>query len=272
VVKIVRDDFVAFMSGTVHGNMSYNHSGAGRVLRNRLGFIHEKTELIKNSGEAAILRGFIPRFECGDQILTIKNGREKKFCGSGMVKVSNHIGDAVITNSPNIFLGGVFADCLPIILFDEAKKVISLIHASRQGTMLRITEKTIHKMVKAFGVRPHNITAYFLPCICSECYELEIDVDMQKIPIDLAVFIRPKETGKIHFELAEANRYQLQKNGIAQVVQIKDCTACSTNGTGKSKFFSYYRATYYQQLMARRSPIPFDRRSGNNLVVCRIVQ
>ena len=59
--------------------------------------------------------------------------------------------DALITNSPNTFLGILTADCLPIFIVDQKKKVIAAIHAGRQGTALHITAKVLKKMKEEFG-------------------------------------------------------------------------------------------------------------------------
>src|SRR4030042_619 len=54
--------------------------------------------------------------------------------------------DALITNSPNAFLGILTEDCLPIFVVDQKRKVIAAIHAGRQGTALHITAKVLKKM------------------------------------------------------------------------------------------------------------------------------
>ena len=59
--------------------------------------------------------------------------------------------DALITNSPNTFLGILTADCLPIFVVDQKKRVIAAIHAGRQGTALHITTKVLKKMKEEFG-------------------------------------------------------------------------------------------------------------------------
>ena len=59
--------------------------------------------------------------------------------------------DALITNSPDTFLGILTADCLPIFVADQKKKVIAAIHAGRQGTALGITAKALRKMEEEFG-------------------------------------------------------------------------------------------------------------------------
>jgi len=58
--------------------------------------------------------------------------------------------DALITNSPNTYLGILTADCLPIVI-DHKKKSIAAVHAGRQGTALDITTKVLKKMKEEFG-------------------------------------------------------------------------------------------------------------------------
>src|SRR4030067_2866421 len=59
--------------------------------------------------------------------------------------------DALITNSPNTYLGILTADCLPIFVVDQKRKVIAAVHAGRQGTALHITAKVIKKMEEGIG-------------------------------------------------------------------------------------------------------------------------
>jgi copper oxidase (laccase) domain-containing protein len=49
--------------------------------------------------------------------------------------------DALITDSLNIYLGIQTADCLPIFIVDQERKVIAAVHAGRQGTALHIAAK-----------------------------------------------------------------------------------------------------------------------------------
>src|SRR4030067_3263200 len=59
--------------------------------------------------------------------------------------------DALITNFQNTYLGIRTADCIPIFVVDQKKRVTAAIHAGRQGTALHITSKVLKKMEEEFG-------------------------------------------------------------------------------------------------------------------------
>ena len=59
-------------------------------------------------------------------------------------------GDAVITNIKKIAVGIFTADCVPVILVDEVRKVVAAIHSGWRGTFESITFKTIEKMKNEF--------------------------------------------------------------------------------------------------------------------------
>ncbi len=60
--------------------------------------------------------------------------------------------DAIITSLPNQFLGILTADCIPILIVDQKRKIIAAIHAGRQGTSLQITRKTLRRMKEKIGL------------------------------------------------------------------------------------------------------------------------
>ena len=88
--------------------------------------------------------------------------------------------DAVITDSPNRFLGIKTADCLPILVVDPVKKVIAAIHAGRQGTALQITGKVLKKMKIEFGCSPEDLWVALGPSIGPCCYEIDEKVFLQE--------------------------------------------------------------------------------------------
>ena len=100
-----------------------------------------------------------------DQILLLK--------GPVMTLPSPLEYDALITNSPNTFLGILTADCLPIFLVDQKRKVIAAIHAGRQGTALHITTRVLKKMEKEFGCSSKDLLITLGPSIGSCCYEID---------------------------------------------------------------------------------------------------
>ena len=59
--------------------------------------------------------------------------------------------DGLITNKENITLSTSSADCTSLLLYDPIKKVIGSIHSGWKGTLQRIGQKAVKKMIDVFG-------------------------------------------------------------------------------------------------------------------------
>jgi len=142
--------------------------------------------------------------------------------------------DALITNSPNSFLGILTADCLPIFVVDKKKKVIAAIHAGRQGTALGITAKALRKMGEEFGCRLEDLLIAIGPSIGPFCYEIDEKVFQQ----EWKPFSTSKGAGTWMVDLPQINIGQMKREGIEkeQISWINLCTHCHGD-----LFFSYRR-------------------------------
>lgn len=80
--------------------------------------------------------------------------------------------DAIITDLPDFALMVMVADCLPICLMDKKLGVIAVVHSGRNGTFLRILQKTISAMKLNFGCDVQNLEMFVGPHIKSCCYEV----------------------------------------------------------------------------------------------------
>jgi polyphenol oxidase len=140
--------------------------------------------------------------------------------------------DALITNSPNAFLGILTADCLPIFVVDQKRKVIAAIHAGRQGTALHITAKVLKKMEEEFGCSSKDLLIAMGPSIGSCCYE----IDERVFQPEWEPFSTSRGAGKWMVDLAQINIAQMKREGIKeeQISWINLCTHCHSD-----LFFSY---------------------------------
>jgi len=100
--------------------------------------------------------------------------------------------DALITNFTNIYLAILTADCLPILVVDQKRKVIAAIHAGRNGTALRITTKVLTKMKEEFGCSSRDLLITLGPSIGVCCYE----IDEKAFHPEWEPFSTSKGTGK----------------------------------------------------------------------------
>jgi YfiH family protein len=142
--------------------------------------------------------------------------------------------DALITNAPNAFLGILTADCLPIFVVDQKRKVIAAIHAGRHGTALHITAKVLKKMEEEFGCSSRDILITLGPSIGVCCYE----IDEKVFHPEWEPFSISKGAGKWVVDLAQINIAQMKREGIEeeQISWINLCTHCHGD-----LFFSYRR-------------------------------
>jgi YfiH family protein len=140
--------------------------------------------------------------------------------------------DALITNSPDTFLCILTADCLPIFVVDQKRKVIAAIHAGRQGTTLHITAKVLNKMEEKFGCSSKDFIVTLGPSIGPCCYE----IDEKVFHLEWEPYSTLKGVGKWMVDLAQVNITQMKGEGIKeeQISWINLCTHCHND-----LFFSY---------------------------------
>lgn len=121
--------------------------------------------------------------------------------------------DAIITDLKGVCIGVKTADCVPVILFDQKKKVIAAIHAGWRGTAQRITYLTVKRMISEFQSDPSDIIAGIGPSISPEVYEVGPEVWTQFDPI----YYRQDglvADDKRKLNLWKANQDQLSEAGI----------------------------------------------------------
>jgi purine-nucleoside/S-methyl-5'-thioadenosine phosphorylase / adenosine deaminase len=145
-------------------------------------------------------------------------------------------GDAAVTALSGVILGIQTADCVPILVADSQARAIAAIHAGWRGTAAGISETAVSRLAEKFGVDPKALTAAVGPHIGVCCYE--VGEEVVKAIGDDSLFERRPEWPKPHLNLAEANRRQLVRAGMAEAqIEISSlCTRCR-----EDLFFSYRR-------------------------------
>lgn len=84
--------------------------------------------------------------------------------------------DGLITDQPGLMLSAFFADCVPLFFVDPVRKAIGLSHSGWRGTVNRMGQATILAMNRAFGTEASDLICAIGPSICSDCYEVGMDV------------------------------------------------------------------------------------------------
>jgi len=145
--------------------------------------------------------------------------------------------DALVTNKSGICLCVQTADCVPVLLFDSKKNVISAVHAGWRGTVKKIAGVAVQKMVQSYGSSPINIIAAIGPSIGPEIYEVgnEVVKGVRKSFQNTGLLLQINSAGKFHFNLWEANRQILLESGL-QGKNIEILGECSF--TQNDRYFS----------------------------------
>jgi polyphenol oxidase len=174
-------------------------------------------------------------------------------------------GDALMTQMPGLLLAVQTADCVPVLLADQQRRVIAAIHAGWRGTLARIVAKTVGRMRMEFGCDACDIVAAIGPAIGACCYSVGSEV-VQKFaaqfpearrwfegPDDRLLHAEAPNPWKwlsmtpvghdqplatVQLDLIAANCWQLREAGIPEknISAAKLCTVCHPH-----LFFSYRR-------------------------------
>lgn len=84
--------------------------------------------------------------------------------------------DAVMTDQKGVCVGVSTADCIPVLLYDEAHQAVAAIHAGWRGTLARIVDKAIQEMAFAYKTEPKDLKAVIGPGISLENFEVGDEV------------------------------------------------------------------------------------------------
>jgi YfiH family protein len=139
--------------------------------------------------------------------------------------------DALVTDEPGVLLMLLFADCVPVLLWDDAQ--VAAAHAGWKGTSLWIAART----VAAMGSHPAGIQAVIGPAIGPCCYEVSDEVaEAVGATVPDVEVARRGPRGRPHVDLVEANRAQLVAAGLRpeSVAVAGVCTACNV-----ARYFSH---------------------------------
>ena len=151
-------------------------------------------------------------------------------CGA-LFKPNPHEADALITQTPGVALMVFTADCVPILLYDPAKRVAGAVHAGWRGTVADIAGITINRMVTEFDCSPKDIKTAIGPCISKCCFETNSDVvnALNNILKDKAIDCYINHGAKYLVDLKEANRILFENAGVTDINISDECTSCSND-------------------------------------------
>ena len=158
----------------------------------------------------------------------------KDNCGIGITRKKDiESVDALVTNEQGVTLVTYYADCTPLFFVDTKRKAIGLAHAGWRGTVGKIGQKVIDKMVENYGTDPKDVVCAIGPAISLCCYEVDKACadNFYALGLDDSKFVFPKEDGKFMIDLLETNRQILMSCGVKEEnITVSDlCTKCNSD-------------------------------------------
>ncbi len=126
------------------------------------------------------------------------------------------------------------ADCLPLLLCDEAGSVVAAVHAGWKGLAAGVVEAA----VLAMRVAPQSLMAWLGPAISQEAFEVGEEVRAAFVaaqPHAAAAFI-PGQQGKWFADIYALARLRMSALGIRKIYGGDRCTYRE-----QEQFFSYRR-------------------------------
>jgi hypothetical protein len=138
-------------------------------------------------------------------------------------------GDAAVTRTRNTVCAIKAADCMPVLLADEAGTVVGGAHAGWRGLSAGVIEAT----VGAMGTPRRSLIAWLGPAIGPRVYEVGDEVREAFAEKDA---FAPSRPGHWLLDLYEVARRRLRSMGVEKIYGGGLCTY-----SDPARFFSYRR-------------------------------
>jgi len=156
--------------------------------------------------------------------------------------------DASVTGRAGVACVVMIADCMPVLLCDDAGRAVGAAHAGWRGLAAGVVERTARRVAERAGVEPGALHAYLGPSIGPAAFEVGDDVrdaflndpgaaDAGRREAIAAAFVaRPHAPGKYLADLPALARVRLNAIGVHSIAGGDLCTV-----TLRERFYSYRR-------------------------------
>jgi len=123
-------------------------------------------------------------------------------------------GDAIVGLEPGVAVGVRVADCVPVLVADEASGGVAAIHAGWRGVVAGVVRAGVERLA------PGRPVAAIGPCIGACCFEVGLEVAEQ------VGFVVHRRGDKAYVDLRAAVRAQLEALGVERR-RIEDVAGCT---------------------------------------------
>jgi YfiH family protein len=127
--------------------------------------------------------------------------------------------DGLITDAVDLPLSLVFADCVPLLIYDPVHHALGAVHAGWRGTLNGAATALLWAMQAAYDSQPSQVHVCIGPSIGPQSYEVGAEVVAlaeARLPDTAAVLSHPNGVGSsAHLDLWLANLQLLVQAGVA---------------------------------------------------------
>jgi YfiH family protein len=148
--------------------------------------------------------------------------------------------DAMVTDQPNLLLGILTADCVPVLFHDPQANVIGAAHAGWKGVLAGVTDNVIMAMEK-LGADRDNIVCAIGPCIAQASYEVDAGFRTRFLDADTANdrFFAAGKADHYQFDIEDYVAARLQAAGVSKIEKLGLDTYAH-----EDRYFSYRRSCH----------------------------
>lgn len=137
----------------------------------------------------------------------------------GLVDLTAHRADALVTTQPGLAVAVRVADCVPILVAAADGSAVAAVHAGREGLLAGVIDAGVD------AVRAHtdaDLLAWIGPHVCGACYEVP-DAMAADAADRLGTTVPTTRWGTAGIDLGGAARRQLEARGV----RVTDVSACT---------------------------------------------
>jgi purine-nucleoside/S-methyl-5'-thioadenosine phosphorylase / adenosine deaminase len=195
-------------------------------------FVGDETQAVNENW--ARLRSQVPALE---QVVRVNQVHENSVVAVRREPVAIRArADGMVTREAGVMLGIYTADCVPILMIDEKRKIAGALHAGWRGIVADIVGNGVRALM-SLGAHPEDIQAALGPSIGPCCFEVDARLgDVFESAIEGSErHTRAGKPGKVHLDLRGIVRDQMLGAGMVEskITAVGPCTKCESE-----RFFS----------------------------------
>ncbi len=153
----------------------------------------------------------------------------KKNGGEGILfEQSFQEADGLITREKDLAISIYFADCVPVLIADQSKKICCAVHSGWKGTYKNIAGKAVEKLILEYGCNPSDFLCAIGPSIGVCDFEVSEDL-YQEMTTLYGAQIGVIKNNKFYLDLKRTVKEQLLSLQIpaSQIAVSPLCTVCT---------------------------------------------